>query len=330
MKRRLFLHAATALTASTLAACGGGGGGGGGADAGGGGSDGTVDLSAAQQGGLQSTSGGLPDKILGCYYTTWDTGRYKITDVPAEFNVIYLFHAKPQGTPINGSHNNVGDGAFYFEHYAEVSADQVQACRRRGQKVMLTVGGAHAGYAWDNRSKSSRFVDSFRLMYDRLGGFDGIDFNNFEATVLNSGNIAAVTAEMVWISQQLKGLYGANFAVTSPPQPNDPLQQALMIGLQRAGVLTYAGSQYYDWSGFSAPGYIKNAADKWVSMIGDARNVAIGFSANYANGPALQDCIREWEAIKAAHPNIRGMFCWSAQTNLAGGSTWSREMKQRL
>lgn len=323
MKRRLFLHTGSAVAVAALAACGGGGGGEG-ANAG----AGAADASLAQQGGVSTAA--LPAKVLGCYYTTWDTGTYKITDVPGDFNVIYLFHAKPRGTAINGSYNNVGDGSFAFEHYAEVSADQIQACRRRGQKVMLTVGGAQAGYAWDNRAKSQNFVNSFRTMYDRLGGFDGIDFNNYEATVLNPGNIAAVTAEMIWIAQQLRALYGPQFGVTSPPQPNDPLQHALMMGLMNAGVLTYAASQYYDWSGFSAPGYIKNAADQWVSRLGDARNVVIGFSANYANGPSLEDCIREWDGVKATHPEIRGMFCWSAQTNLAGGSAWSRAMKPRL
>ena len=39
---------------------------------------------------------GLPAKILGCYFTAWDTA-YRITDVPLDFNVIYLFHAKPDG-----------------------------------------------------------------------------------------------------------------------------------------------------------------------------------------------------------------------------------------
>ena len=38
----------------------------------------------------------------------------------------------------------------------------------------------------------------------------------------------------------------------------------------------------------------------------------------------------EWATIKAAHPNIRGMFCWSAQTNLSGGNTWGSTMKAAL
>ncbi|WP_041675576.1 glycosyl hydrolase family 18 protein [Ramlibacter tataouinensis] len=285
---------------------------------------------AFAQSSAAAAGAGLPAKVLACYFTTWDTSRLKIDEVPTDFNVIYLFHAKPNGSPVNGSHNNVGDGSFFFEYHANVTPGQVQACRDRGQKVILTAGGAQAGYAWDNRAKSQNFVNSFRRMHDSLGGLDGLDFNNFEAAILNDGNVQAVTQEMVWIAQQLKSLYGPAFAITAPPQPNDPRQQQLMAGLQDAGVLTYCGAQFYDWSGFNAPGYIKQRTDAWISMLGDERSFVVGLSGNYPNGPSLQDCIREWDSIKAAHPDIRGMFCWSAQHVAAGGNAWSSAMKARL
>jgi chitinase len=273
----------------------------------------------------------LPAKVLACYYTTWDTSRYALTDVPTDFNLIYLFHSKPLGTPVDGSYNNVADGSFYFEHYSTVTATQVQACRLRGQRVILTVGGASAGYAWDTRTKSRNFVASFHGMYARLGRVDGVDFNNYEATILNTSNLAAVTADMVWITQQLRALYGADFAITSPPQPNDPNQQSLMAGLARAGVLNWAGPQFYDWTGFNASGYIAGRINTWVDLVGgDASRTVVGLSANYSNGPSLDDCVREWNAVKAAHPAIRGMFCWSAQTNLAGGHGWGSAMKTLL
>jgi len=249
--------------------------------------------------------------------------------VPTEFNVIYLFQCKPNGSAVNGSWNNVGDGSFKFDYFNDVTAAMVQTCRGRGQKVILTVGGAGAGYAWDNRAKSTNFVASFKAIADQLGGVDGIDFNNYEAGIVTQDNLATVSAEMVWIAQQLKAAYGDGFAVTSPPQPNDTLQQSLMATMKNAGVLTYAAPQYYDWNGFNAVGYIKNATDTWASLLG-AGNVAVGLSANYGNGPSLDDCAREWTAIKAAHPEIRGLFCWSAQTNLQGGNGWGSSMKAGL
>ncbi|KQT11193.1 hypothetical protein ASG30_04730 [Ramlibacter sp. Leaf400] len=261
--------------------------------------------------------------MLACYYTAWDTGTYKIDAVPVDFNVIYLFHAKPNGNPVNGSWNNVGDGSFKFEHYAEVTSAQVQRCRNRGQRVILTVGGAQAGFNFNTRQKSQNFVASFQDMYNRLGGLDGCDFNNFEA------NIGSSPAEMVWISQQLKAIYGPDFAITAPPQPNSLEDRAMLRAMSDAGVLTWAAPQYYDWSGFNAVGFISNRTNDWVYDLG-ADKVMLGLAANYANGPSLQDCIREWDVVKARHPGVRGMFCWSAQLNLSGGNTWGRTMVARL
>lgn len=328
MRRRLLLKSGSAAAVmSALAACGGGGGGG--MDAGTGlGADPTPSRGLAPV--TSATAVALPDKILACYYTTWDTSTYKLSHVPTEFNVLYLFHAKPNGKPVNGSYNNVGDGSFYFEHYDTVRADDIQFCRRRGQRVLLTVGGAGAGFAFTDRGQSQNFVASFQAMAQRLGGLDGVDFNNYEAATLNDGNVAAVATEMVWIAAQLKSIFGASFAVTSPPQPNDPRQQRLMAAMARAGVLDCAGSQYYDWSGFNEPGYIKGRTDTWVSLLGDARKVVVGLSANYNNGPSMDDCVREWSGIKKAYPDIRGMFAWSAQTNLAAGNDWGRRMSSML
>ena len=268
-----------------------------------------------------SASGGLPAKILGCYFTAWDTS-YPITSVPTDFNVIYLFNAQNGGT-------NSGDGSWTWPFASAVSSSQVQQVRQRGQKVILTVGGAGLGFVYTNRTQSTNCVNSIKSIISQIGGVDGVDFNNYEAGIVNAGNLAAMSTEMVWIAQQLRATYGSTFAITSPPSPNDTYQQSLMQAMHNAGVLTYAAPQFYDWSGFNAVGYISNAINTWAALLGESQ-VAVGLSANYSNGPALSDCTREWAAIKAAHPNVRGMFCWSAQTNISGGNSWGSTMKAAL
>ena len=212
---------------------------------------------------------------------------------------------------------------IFFEFHDAVSAAQVQACRNRGQKVILTVGGAAAGFNFSTRAQSANFVESFKGIAQRLGGIDGCDFNNFEA------NIGSSAGAMVWIASQLKANFGPGFAITAPPQPNSPDDRAMLKAMADAGVLDAAGPQYYDWSGFNDPGFISRRTDDWVGALGEGR-VMLGLSANYSNGPSLADCIREWDAVKAKYPGIRGMFCWSAQNNLAGGNTWGSNMRARL
>jgi len=354
LKRRLFLLSGSASAVATaLTACGGGGGGA--ADV----ATGSVDTTAAGStvGGstavsapvtsaasatpTQSTQstpaatpaaspapapaasalGGLPARILGCYFTGWDTA-YRITDVPMDFNVIYLFNAQNGGT-------NTGDGSWTWPFGGDVTPAQIQQVRQRGQKVILTIGGAGLGYVYTNRTQSTNCVNSIKAIISQIGGVDGLDFNNYEAGIVNSGNVDAMSNEMVWIAQQMRATYGADFAITSPAGPSGSLDENLMLALKNAGMLTYAAPQYYDWSGFNAAGYISNATNSWATLLGET-SVCVGFSANYANGPSLSDCTREWATIRAAHPDIRGMFCWSAQTNMNGGNTWGSTMKAAL
>jgi chitinase len=323
MKRRLFLSG-SAVTALGLVGCGGGGGGGAGAAeaATGAVADAATGVTATTA-PAQALASAMPARVMSTCYATWDTGAYKLTDIPMDFNVINVFHAKPDGAPNGGSWNNVGNGAFMFEHYGEVPVSDIQACRSRGQKVLLTVGGAQAGFNFDTRSKSSNFVASYREMYERLGGFDGCEFNNFEA------NIGSSASELIWIGEQLKGLYGAGFAITAPPQPNSHEDLAMMKAMADSGVLTWASPQFYDWAGFNDIGFISNRMRDWVAALG-ADKVLVGLSSNYSNGPSLADCIREWDAVKSAHANIRGMFSWNAQLNMAGGNHWGSTMKARL
>src|SRR5262249_55957735 len=136
--------------------------------------------------------------------------------------------------------------------------------------------------------------------------------------------------ELTWIAQQLRAAYGQNFAITAPPQPTSTQDQSMLQAMSNAGALTYAAPQYYDWSGFNAPGFIKTNVDQCGAQLGAASKVVVGLVGNYDNGPSQDDCVREWNAIKAAHPTIRGVFCWSAQTDLAAGNSWGSKMKSLL
>jgi chitinase len=335
LKRRLFLLSGSASAASlALTACGGGGGGG--AEAAGAGPTPVVLSNVAVAVADTATpTGGLPAKILGCYFTAWDS-TYPITDVPAEFNVIYLFNASNGGT-------NTGDGSWKFSIDGSSYA-QIQQVRQRGQKVILTVGGAGLGFAYTNRTQSTNCVNSIKNIISQIGGVDGVDFNNFEAGVVNASNVAAMSTEMVWIAQQLRAAYGADFAITSPPggfntggAPVAGIASGLgaslelMVALKDAGLLTYAGPQYYDWNFYKGPGVVKAITDEWVGALGE-EHVAIGLSANYdfSSSLTLAECQREMSAILAAHPNIRGAFCWSAQNNMSGGNAWGSTIKATL
>jgi chitinase len=249
----------------------------------------------------------LPPKVVGTYFQLY-TGGIRITAVPASYNLIYLFQAD------RGS-----GGAYQFGNGNAVSAAEIATCRGRGQRVVLTIGGANAGFNYQTRAQSQALVDSIKKMVTQLGGeLDGADFNNFEA------NIGSSPAEMTWIAQQLKATYGPNFSITCPPAPGAgyaPGDRVLTKAMADACVLDYAGPQFYDSSDLTTEAIVEQLIQEWVKNLGSASRVVIGAGANYSSGGSTATTVAAWKKLVAQYPDLRGVFGWSAQDDSAKG--WS-------
>ena len=137
--------------------------------------------------------------------------------------------------------------------------------------------------------------------------------------------------------QQLKAAKGEDFSVTCPPHPSlsdHPIDAAITSALADAGVLDYAGPQFYDWDGFS-PSVIFDLVGQWVAHFGgDESKVAVCFGANYNPGfytsLTPEVVASTWASIKAAYPGIHRAFGWSAQTDMDAGGSFGRTMRPRL
>lgn len=253
----------------------------------------------------------LPSKVVATYFTLWGGGS-RITSVPLDYNQIYLFHAVP-----------AGGGAFSFSYGGAVSAAEIDQVQARGQRVVLTVGGANAGFNFSTRAQSDAFIASFQRMNDTLGGVDGCDFNNFEAFVGSSGT------EMAYIGRRLKEIYGANFSISCPPHPGGgyaPMDRQITKAMSDAGVLDYAGPQFYDSPDLTQAATIISLIKEWVTHLGSAKKVVIGLTSNYGAGPTLATCQSVWKTLSTTYPDLRGVFAWSAQDDAKGGWNWGKAM----
>lgn len=305
---------------------------------------------------------GFPTRVLATYFEAYRGSAYntfKLTDVPTTFNVVYLFNARFNS-----------DGSLTFPNLNDpITAAQVQELRARGQKVILTIGGAGIHFIYTNRTHTTNLVNSFKSFYDAFGGLDGIDWNNFEGGTITQSNKDAFAAEAIWAVQQLRAEYGSTFASTAPVGGNtaEPTQLQWATAMNAGNALTWVNPQYYDWSGYKDPGFVSgyqpagglygyNLNKQWIqAMGGDPTKVLMGFSANYwgYNLPegqrhdyyemalTLSESTREWDAAVAEFPNQRGAFCWSAYLNSAsvnqygdpssdGNNLWGSTFASRL
>ncbi len=252
-------------------------------------------------------------RVVGGYWPNWPEAPIRIRDVDANYNLIYLFAAQPVGGP-PGTTGAVywtapGDGRGAATNF---KADVQYARTVQGRKIILSVGGAGNGMSFPNRTKSQTFVNSIVGLYNQFGGFDGIDWNTFEADQTPD------TTEMIWISLELKRLY-PGFIVTAPPAPWNARDITFCQAMVQAGAMDYAAPQYYDGPGLADPTYVANNVKQWVSLLG-AEHVVVGFGVwNAANYMNVYQAVDAWKQVKANHPNIRGGFNWQIHTDESAG-----------
>lgn len=256
-----------------------------------------------------SLAGAMPEHIVAGYYPNWPDAPPRLRDVNRHYNMLYLFAAQPVGGA-PGSTGAVfwrppgnGRGAA-----ASFKADLQYARRAQGRKIMLSVGGDGNGMSFPNRAKSRVFLASVIQLIEQFGGIDGLDWNTFQAAQ------APDTAEMIWISLELKRRY-PGFIISAPPAPWNTLDMQACREMVRAGAMDYAAPQYYDGPNLADPAYMLASVRQWVALLG-AGHVVVGFgvnsAANYMSGAQAQ---QTWRQIEAQHPGIRGAFDWEINTD---------------
>lgn len=259
--------------------------------------------------GTPPVDGGLPAKVVAGYYPNWKPSPLRIRDLNANYNVIYLFAA----TPVGGSPGTTGavtwtapgDGRGAASN---LKADIQYARTTQGRKIMLSVGGAGNGMSFPNRTRSQNFVQSVVAIHTQLGGIDGLDWNTFEA------DQAPDTAEMIWISLELKRLF-PGFIVSAPPAPWKAIDKTFCKQMVDAGAIDYCAPQYYDGPDLANPDYVVNNVKEWVALLG-ARRVVVGFGINrLTNYMTPAQAVDTWKRVKANHPEIRGGFDWETSTD---------------
>jgi len=301
----------------------------GGNQAGGSGGSGTAGASAGNDAGGSSAAGSnaggssnssLPDHIVGGYYPNWTNAPPRLRDVDSHYNLIYLFAAKPVG----GAPGTTGavtfdlpdDGAGARTNF---NADIAYARSTQHRKIILSVGGAGAGMSFPNRQKSQTFVDSIDALYTKFGGFDGMDWNTFEA------DQDPDTTEMIWISLQLKSEH-PGFIISAPPAPWNDRDKTFCAAMVKAGALDYAAPQYYDGPNLATQDYMTTSVAEWAQLIG-APKLVVGFGIwNQANYMNIADAISTWKAVTLANPTLRGAFDWEIFTDIDQGSPFAKKL----
>ncbi|WP_181884880.1 glycosyl hydrolase family 18 protein [Arthrobacter sp. RT-1] len=258
----------------------------------------------------------MPSKVVGVYWTRWNFGIH-LTQVPQAYNVLYLFAA--------GRSGDVGGIAWGMN---EIAAD-IRTVRARGQRVVLSAGGAGQEISFSSREVSRRFVDSVVRINTELGGttarpaIDGVDFNTFESDATPN------TDEYLWMFRELKRRFGQEFGITCPPAPWKTQDKAMIQEALSKDLMTYAGPQFYDGRELADPAYIIKSTREWVEKVagGDASKIVVGFGMDSGTNYSSLDEVRAaWRMVEKEFPTIRGAFLWQHKTDFDRGWAFAKQV----
>jgi hypothetical protein len=262
---------------------------------------------------------GLPEAVVAGYWTYWSNPP-SLGEIDPGYNTLYLFHCEPVGGPL------AGDGSVRWKGPTDAAfRSDLARWRALGNCALLTVGGAGAQVPLDTRARSRELLGSILGIHRTLGGFDGLDWNNYE------GMDAPPTDEMIWVSHELKRALGDRFAITSPPAPWRTTDMDHCRAMIDAGALDLVTPQYYAGSGLNLPEYIRSSTMEWVRRMGDPRRVGIGFGvATAGHYTTIDEALAAWDLTSQRVPGLRGAYNWDITMDAAVGYAFAQQLGPRI
>ena len=116
----------------------------------------------------------LADKILVGYWHNFNNGSTtpRLADVSRDWDVVNVAFAEPVG----GASNMVFTPYEIYNGDGQAFKDDVALLQRRGQKVLISIGGANARVELNNDQEREEFITSMTNII-RTYGFNGLDID---------------------------------------------------------------------------------------------------------------------------------------------------------
>lgn len=165
-----------------------------------------------------ASSGG---KIIVGYWHNFDNGstNIKLRDISPNFDVVQVAFAEPTGGTQTGNMVFTPYNATVSEFQADV--DFLQA---RGQKVLISIGGANGTIELNTAQAKQTFVTTMKNIIN-LYGFDGFDIDlEGSSLALGSGDTdfrnptTPKITNLIAASKEIISSYGPDFLLTMAPE----------------------------------------------------------------------------------------------------------------
>ena len=202
----------------------------------------TTAASSGGGGGSGGGSGGLPAHVLMGYWQDFANGATPLTlaDVPASYNLVAVAFGAATDTPGQVSFSLDPTLASDLGGYTQQQfINDIATLQARGQKVILSVGGADGAISVDDAASASAFASSVYALIQQYG-FNGVDVD------LENGVDPTYMASAL---EQLESDVGSSLIITLAPQTVDTQSTGddyFELALDIKSILTMINTQYYN------------------------------------------------------------------------------------
>ena len=172
------------------------------------------------------------------YWFSWSVGNASyqypnLTDIPKGVNMVAVAFAleKP---------DHSGLQLQYPDDYSATFKQDIATLHQRGTKVILSSGGATAGYPWDDSTLTDQQVADQFISYIQTYNFDGLDFDVEAGTGQRLPNIVKI------IKAKYPNLIISLTVPSTGPAGITTQMTALGQQLYKEGALNYVDLMNYD------------------------------------------------------------------------------------
>ena len=177
----------------------------------------------------------LCNKVVVGYWHSFDNGTtiVKLRDVPCYYNVVDIAF-------IEGASNIDPTMVFRLDtvrvQKESEFIEDVKILKKRGVKVIGSIGGANGYVSLPDAAAKTKFVNSLIGLIDKYG-FEGLDIDIESNVTLGSGDTdyqnptVPMTKNLISACKEIKAKYGPDFWITMAPE----------VAYVQGGIEAYAG-----------------------------------------------------------------------------------------